>query len=788
MLRRGDSKLHKGMDISNVNCHDRSIGHKFKIRHDNKKSARYIKEKSLITGSSRPVHIGLKNDIPMCVLQQKISELLDAQRSRTNSKAKMSPNDSRSMDKPKREKNQISINHRRQTSTRTADHIYSSHEHDNMIFDGEAIGKVRHNRTYTISHRSVMPASRGIRHGRRNAVVQSDSLIIDSLPRRSMAKDLGCESNLRSEAKMGKGSNIGVNVAFSRDKCLILMQGARGSPVIAVSNGGSRKTLTEVNASNDSESACMKHCDSSETLKKYGNTKRYKPPDQMTVQFMKEIPSYEYSASTPKKEEGEPAHIQVDLTESTSKILDQDVAEAKALDPDQDYSKSPLFPLGGMQIVRIVHISDNLRDHLSYPIQKPIKKHKKAPPKLSRDSIREFMDDHSLMLSSFQSNRFSTPNRTPLSGLFADGGLLTPETALQWHTGTEAISIDKLIHTFVLNKSPPLVAQNWYSLSIDMFSMVKPMVASITQRIFNRREKEGFLSPQFEKDEKTSFNKPPLSLHNVPSEIDSGYLSPPKTEVKIDENILYAKTNLGFARYSPNKKTCPDSAYLKIRTRSSAGSTGGNQTPTRLGGMKSKGAASGNKFTALRGVGKLSGLISGSDKCSPIKTLSGKQASFCYSQALNNESKLLRNNQLKLPEPMCVFKQYPGVLGFSATTFNGISKSYNDDRITILMNAQQKFERLQVKNLKFCNYFGLYGGHGGSECSEYVKERLHKVLLDRVDGNSLGPSIQESFATVDRELLLQSVKTHQNDTSGCSVVGSLVTGTIILARYEVRSL
>ena len=779
------------MDINNVDCHDRSIGHKFKIRHDNKKSGRYIKEKSLITGSSRPAHIGLKNDIPMCVLQQKISELLDAQRSRTNSKAKMSPNGSRSMDKPKREKNQISINHRRQTSTRTADHVYSSHEHDNMIFDDASIGKDRHSRTYTISHRSVMPASRGIIHGRRYAVVQSDSVIIDSLPRRSIAKDLGCESNLRSEANTGKGSNIGVNVAFSRDTCLILMQGVRGSPVIAVSNGGSRKTLTEVNASNDSESACMNHCNSSETLKKYGNTKRYKPPDQMTVQFMKEIESYEYCVSILEKDEGEPAHIQVDLTESTSKILDQDAAEAMALEPivpsmaiapDQDYSKSPFLPLGGMQIVRIAHIPDNLSDHLSYPIQKPIKKHKKAPPKLRRDIIREFMDDHSLMFSSFQSNRFSTPSRTPLSGLFADGGLLTPETALQWHIGIESISIDKHIHTFVLNKSPPLVAQHWYSLSIDMFSMVKPVVASITQRIFNRRDKEGFLSPQFEKDEKPSFHKPPLSLHNVPSEVDSGSLSPPKTEVKIDENILYSKTDLGFARYSLNKKNSPDSAYSKIRARSSAGSSGGNQTPTRLGGIKSKAAASGNKFTALRGIGKISGLISGSDKFSPIKTLSGNQASICYSQALNNESKLLRNNQLKLPEPMCVFKQYPGVLGFSATTFNGISKSYNDDRITILMNAQEIFERLQVKNLKFCNYFGLYGGHGGSECSEYVKERLHKVLLDRVDGNSLGLSIQESFATVDRELLLQSVKTHQNDTSGCSVVGSLMTGTIILAR------
>ena len=107
------------MDIGYVDCHDRNI-HTFKIRHDNNKTGRYIKDISLITGSFRPVHIGFKNDIPMRVLQQKISALLDTQRSRTNSVAKISSNDSRSMDKPKREKNQISIKHRRHTSTKMA--------------------------------------------------------------------------------------------------------------------------------------------------------------------------------------------------------------------------------------------------------------------------------------------------------------------------------------------------------------------------------------------------------------------------------------------------------------------------------------------------------------------------------------------------------------------------------------------------------------------------------------------------------------------------------------------
>ena len=61
---------------------------------------------------------------------------------------------------------------------------------------------------------------------------------------------------------MGKIHQIDMNMACGCDTCLTLMQGDCGLRELVVSNRGNMKTLTEVNASNDSESVHMNRCHS----------------------------------------------------------------------------------------------------------------------------------------------------------------------------------------------------------------------------------------------------------------------------------------------------------------------------------------------------------------------------------------------------------------------------------------------------------------------------------------------------------------------------------------------
>jgi protein phosphatase 2C family protein 2/3 len=67
------------------------------------------------------------------------------------------------------------------------------------------------------------------------------------------------------------------------------------------------------------------------------------------------------------------------------------------------------------------------------------------------------------------------------------------------------------------------------------------------------------------------------------------------------------------------------------------------------------------------------------------------------------------------------------IIGYSANTNQGIVRSYNEDRVTIILNFIQPKE----KNLPYwpkCSFFGLYDGHGGSLCAEYLRDYLHHFV------------------------------------------------------------
>lgn len=57
------------------------------------------------------------------------------------------------------------------------------------------------------------------------------------------------------------------------------------------------------------------------------------------------------------------------------------------------------------------------------------------------------------------------------------------------------------------------------------------------------------------------------------------------------------------------------------------------------------------------------------------------------------------------------------VKGYAVNTHNGISRSYNEDRVSITLNIK--------KNGLKSQFFAVYDGHGGSKCCDYLKDNLH---------------------------------------------------------------
>jgi serine/threonine protein phosphatase PrpC len=63
------------------------------------------------------------------------------------------------------------------------------------------------------------------------------------------------------------------------------------------------------------------------------------------------------------------------------------------------------------------------------------------------------------------------------------------------------------------------------------------------------------------------------------------------------------------------------------------------------------------------------------------------------------------------------------ILFSCAATDMGSVRKTNEDRISLLINVK-------YKNKFFYNFYGVYDGHAGSECSEYLKNNLHLKFIE----------------------------------------------------------
>ena len=72
------------------------------------------------------------------------------------------------------------------------------------------------------------------------------------------------------------------------------------------------------------------------------------------------------------------------------------------------------------------------------------------------------------------------------------------------------------------------------------------------------------------------------------------------------------------------------------------------------------------------------------------------------------------------------------VKAFAANTNVGIVRKSNEDRISIILNVIQPKQRqpfIQNELWPKLQIFGVYDGHGGSRCAEYLKDTLHNNII-----------------------------------------------------------
>lgn len=90
-----------------------------------------------------------------------------------------------------------------------------------------------------------------------------------------------------------------------------------------------------------------------------------------------------------------------------------------------------------------------------------------------------------------------------------------------------------------------------------------------------------------------------------------------------------------------------------------------------------------------------------------------------------------------------------------------------------------RFEGLVSKGINNCSLFAIYDGHGGPECCNFLKERMHSYLLTNLDPKNYQSTLKRSCMEIDEEFLKKARGELGVDTSGSCALALIVVGTAI---------
>ena len=132
-------------------------------------------------------------------------------------------------------------------------------------------------------------------------------------------------------------------------------------------------------------------------------------------------------------------------------------------------------------------------------------------------------------------------------------------------------------------------------------------------------------------------------------------------------------------------------------------------------------------------------------------------------------------------KPMGIIRAY------AANTYQGLVRNYNEDRVSIIINMN-KPQNFGKKYWPKTSFFGIYDGHGGSKCSDFLRDSLHKLIFsDENYPDNVPEAIKNGFMKAENEFLNNYALDKNNnmniiDRSGsCAVVIIIVDNKIYVA-------
>ena len=92
---------------------------------------------------------------------------------------------------------------------------------------------------------------------------------------------------------------------------------------------------------------------------------------------------------------------------------------------------------------------------------------------------------------------------------------------------------------------------------------------------------------------------------------------------------------------------------------------------------------------------------------------------------------LLNEKYSNYPEARHSSNPFDVISSYGVNTYKGIVRNYNEDRVSIIVNAKMPKSCINKNNIwPNVSFFGIYDGHAGNKCAEYLKTNLHSYILN----------------------------------------------------------
>ena len=139
-----------------------------------------------------------------------------------------------------------------------------------------------------------------------------------------------------------------------------------------------------------------------------------------------------------------------------------------------------------------------------------------------------------------------------------------------------------------------------------------------------------------------------------------------------------------------------------------------------------------------------------------------------------------------IPKHKISTRDFGIIKAYAANTSQGIVRDYNEDRVSIVINMV-KPQNCQIDDSEWprISYFGIFDGHAGNKCAEYLKDNLiKKISSNAYFPNDMIKAIKYGFENAEKDFL-ENHAVHNNkliDRSGsCALILLTVNNTLYIA-------